>query len=145
MRHEKQNTPKATDNPWTARQRQDHSRHEPLPAPDRRAVKWFNAEIARLCKTGMDFVLTGVFSAHTERLEKAIETALWHGYEIHVKTLTAIHKSVHGVPKEHLVAMRKSFVSDKELRRTYRYVPEVHFGLMGKGTELAHLKGKKAK
>ena len=94
-----------------------------------KAVKWFGEAVRAVADTGMDFVVTGVFTAHTERLGDVIEVGLSHGYDVWVKTLTEDHGSVHGVPNEHLTAMAESFVTDNELERIF--APKgVKFGLM---------------
>lgn len=110
-------------------------------ANNKRAVKWFLKAVRNFCNNGIDFVTTGVFCAHTERLSTAIETALSKGYEVYIKTLLTQYKSIHGVPKEHLDSMRMAFVSDRSLRKIYAKEQRVHFGLMGKGMELVHLRG----
>ena len=109
-----------------------------------RAVRWFLDEIEILCMNKVDFVATGVFAAHTERLAETIARAVkWH-YDIYIKTLTTQFKGIHAVPEEHFQAMKSAFLPNKELRIIYKDVPNVHFGMMSDGMELAHLKkGKK--
>lgn len=97
---------------------------------NRKAVKWFNKTVRECCAAGMDFVVTGVFSAHTERLWTTVKTALDAGYEVYIKTLNADYGNIHNVPHEHLDAMRAAFVSDRQLRREYAGNNHVHFGLM---------------
>ena len=106
------------------------------------AVDWLNGEVNTLCNRGVDFVVTGVFSAHTERLDKVIGLALFYGYDVYIKTLTTKYKGIHAVPKDHFQAMKDNFMTEKELKRLYnrKEYPHVHFGLMDKGMELAHLK-----
>lgn len=112
---------------------------------NRNAVKWFNLAISRLCSTGMDFVATGVFAAHTERLAHAINCGIAYGYDVYVKTLTNRYKGIHAVPEEHYNAMKEAFMSERALKRMYPHedFPRVHFGLMSKGMALAHLKTNK--
>ena len=107
---------------------------------NKKAVKWFKEQILICSKQGMDFVLTGVFSAHTERLGNAVSIALDNGYEVYIKTLTKNYGSIHGVPQNHLDAMKSSFVPDRVLKEMYVNSPDVHFGLMPKLYTLAHLK-----
>ena len=102
-----------------------------------RAVKWFNRTVGAILRTGMDFVVTGVFAAHTERLGKTIEAALVRGYEVWVKTLTSSYGDVHGVPKAHYNAMKRDFLSDRRLRQLHKGIPNLHFGLMPKTTPVA--------
>lgn len=109
---------------------------------NKKAVKWFLKQIDNYCNQGFDFVTTGVFSAHTERLSKAVDTALKKGYEVYISTQTSEYKGVHGVPEDHLKAMRDSFLSAKELRMIYKGRKNVHFGLMTSLYPLAHMKGK---
>lgn len=97
---------------------------------NRKAVKWYNKMVRDLCKTGMDFVVTGVFSAHTERLVETVTTAIDAGYDIYIKTLHTNYGSIHGVPKEHYDAMKSTFVAQKTLKKFYVMRPQVHFGLM---------------
>ena len=99
---------------------------------NKKAVKWFNKTVRDLCKTGMDFVVTGVFAAHTERLANTISAGVDYGYDIYIKTLTKNYGNIHEVPEEHLKAMRDSFVSERELKHIYR-VKGLHFGLMPRG------------
>lgn len=99
---------------------------------NKRAVKWFNKTVRDMCKTGMDFVVTGVFAAHTERLADTISIGIEFGYEVYVKTLTKNYGNIHDVPEEHLKAMRENFVSERQLRHTYR-AKGLHFGLMPRG------------
>ena len=99
---------------------------------NKKAVKWFNKTVRDLCKTGMDFVVTGVFAAHTERLANTISTGVDYGYDIYIKTLTKNYGNIHEVPEEHLKAMRNSFVSERELKHIYR-AKGLHFGLMPRG------------
>ena len=93
-------------------------------------VKWFNKTINNFAKTGMDFVVTGVFAAHTERLEKTIQAGLDNGYDVYVKTLNTDFGNIHNVPQEHLDAMKAAFVSERELKRKYKGKKRVHFGVM---------------
>lgn len=111
------------------------------------AVKWFKEEVANLCSRDVDFVVTGVFAAHTERLNYVIDIAIDRGYEVYIKTLTTQYKGIHAVPKEHFNAMKESFVSDRQLHQLYPSwgFPHVHFGLMSKGMTLEHLKKGKRK
>ena len=109
---------------------------------NRTAVDWFREEVMRLCGYDIDFVVTGVFAAHTERLEFVIEMALIAGYDVYIKTLTTQFKGIHAVPEEHFNAMKATFLPEKELKKMYprKDFPQIHFGLMDKGMELAHLK-----
>lgn len=104
------------------------------------ACRWFLKAVENFCLQGFDFVTTGVFAAHTERLSAVIDTALQNRYEVYIKSLSTNYGSVHGVPKEHLDSMRKSFLPEKELRKMYKDEPHVHFGLMSTRYPLAHLK-----
>lgn len=97
---------------------------------NKQAVKWFNKTINNFAKTGMDFVVTGVFAAHTERLEKTIQAGLDNGYDVYVKTLNTDFGNIHNVPQEHLDAMKTAFVSERELKRKYKGNKRVHFGVM---------------
>lgn len=97
---------------------------------NKKAVKWFNKTISTFCKTGMDFVVTGVFAAHTERLEKTIQAGLDNGYEVYIKTLTSNYGNIHNVPQAHLNAMKLCFVPEKRLKDKYSDRQDVHFGLM---------------
>ena len=106
---------------------------------NRQSVRWFLSEVCTLCKQGMDFVLTGVFAAHTERLPSVIGTALQYGYEVWIKTLTTNYRSIHGVPKEHLDLMKASFMTEKELKRTLGGNKSIHYGIMSGNYPLAHL------
>ena len=107
---------------------------------NRRAVEWFNNTILDFLAQGIDFVLTGVFSAHTERLDFAVKMALANGYEVWITTLTSKYDGVHAVPECDYKAMKESFASDTELRRRYAGFKDVHFDLMPQGLELAHVK-----
>lgn len=114
---------------------------------NKHAVEWFNKTILDFCARGFDFVLTGVFAAHAERLNNAITMAQANGYEVWIKTLTSKYKGIYAVPEEHYNSMKAAFVSDGKLRELYPscVFPRVHFGLMGKGMGLAHCrKGGKA-
>lgn len=103
------------------------------------AVLWFLSEIELLCRGKVDFVATGVFAAHTERLKETISRALNLGYDVYIKTLTTQYKGIHAVPKEHFDAMKASFVPEDDLCKVYKHIKRVHFGLMDKGMTLAHL------
>lgn len=107
------------------------------------AVEWFLSEVDLLCSCKVDFVATGVFAAHTERIRETIAIALDYGYDVYVKTLTTQYKGIHGVPKVHFDAMKSSFVPEEDLINVYKHNTRVHFGLMDKGMELAHLKNQK--
>lgn len=102
---------------------------------NKRAVKWFNKTVRDMAKTGMDFVVTGVFAAHTERLADTISAGIENGYEVYIKTLKNDFGNIHNVPKEHLDGMRNAFVSDRKLRQTYR-AKGLRFGLMPRGFEV---------
>lgn len=106
------------------------------------AVDWFMKEIDILCMGNVDFVATGVFAAHTERLQETIARALKYKYNVYIKTLTTQFKGIHAVPKEHFDAMKANFLPEKELKKIYpsEKYPQIHFGLMGKGMELVHVK-----
>lgn len=106
------------------------------------AVEWFMKEVDLLCKGMVDFVATGVFAAHTERLQETIAKALKYNYDVFIKTLTTQFNGIHAVPKEHFDAMKANFLPEKELKKIYpsEKYPQIHFGLMDKGMELAHLK-----
>ena len=77
-----------------------------------------------------------------ERLQETIARALKYKYDVYIKTLTTQFKGIHAVPKEHFDAMKANFIPEKELKKIYpsKDFPQVHFGLMGKGMELVHLK-----
>lgn len=107
-----------------------------------RAVEWFNNAILQFLAQGFDFVLTGVFSAHTERLDYAVKMALANGYEVWITTLTSKYEGIHAVPDSDYNAMKSSFVSSEILRKQYSGFPDVHFELMPHGLELAHVKGR---
>lgn len=104
------------------------------PQLNRRGVYWFNKTVRDMAKTGMDFVVTGVFAAHTERLMTTIATGIANGYDVYIKTLSGSYGDVHNVPKEHYESMKRCFVSDKALRGAYnpdvKEHGQVHFGLM---------------
>ena len=106
---------------------------------NQRAVGWFRKAIREFCNQGFDFVTTGVFSAHTERLQDTIAIAVERGYEVYIKTLTSRYKGIHAVPKEHYDAMRQNFVAEKVLRDYYKNEPQIHFGLMPVKYPLEHL------
>ena len=95
-----------------------------------KAVLWFEDMVFDCTCCKMDFVVTGVFAAHTERLEYCIQMALDAGYDVYIKTLTANFGNVHNVPQAHLDAMRAAFVSEDNLKVKYRRFKHVHFGLM---------------
>lgn len=99
-------------------------------ALNEKAVNWFNDEVFNCAYAGMDFVVTGVFAAHTERLDKTIRTAREFGYDVYIATLTNNFGNIHNVPKLHLDAMKADFVSSEELMKTYQRFKYVHFGLM---------------
>ncbi len=105
------------------------------------AVEWFMKEVNLLCKGMVDFVATGVFAAHTERLQETIARALKYKYDVYIKTLTTQFKGIHAVPKEHFDAMKANFLPEKELKKMYprKDFPQIHFGLMDKGMELVHV------
>lgn len=107
------------------------------PALNRRAVAWFEEMVYQCAFSKMDFVLTGVFAAHTERLEHCIVMALDCGYDVYIKTLTADHGNIHNVPKAHLDSMRQAFVSEAALKKRYRRNSHVRFGLMPDRLRLA--------
>jgi predicted ABC-type ATPase len=104
---------------------------------NKKAVAWFENAVFDFAYEKFDFVLTGVFAAHTERLEYCIRQALDFGYDVYIKTLTANHGNVHNVPKAHLDAMKAAFVSESELKKKYRRNTHVHFGLMPRKLNLA--------
>lgn len=97
-------------------------------------VELFCAAVRSFCEARMDLVLTGVFAAHTERLGRVVVWAKAFGYDVFIQTLTDNFGNTHGVPPEHLEAMRKNFVSDEELREIYG--TDVVFGLMSTGLKL---------
>ena len=103
------------------------------------AVGWFRKSLREFCNRGFDFVVTGVFSAHTERLQDTIELACSKGYEVYVKTMTSKYKSIHAVPKAHYDSMKKDFVSENTLKNFYKDEPQIHFGLMPMEYQLAHI------
>ena len=100
------------------------------PARNLKAVIWFEDMVFNCCYAKMDFVATGVFTAHTERLERCIRTALDFGYEVYIKTLPPKFQNTHNVAAEDFKAMNDAFVSERELKRQYKRFRHVHFGLM---------------
>lgn len=97
------------------------------------AVDWFLTNVSNVANFDkIDFVITGVFAAHTERLQHCIDQALLNGYEVYIKTLKNDFGNIHNVPKAHLDAMRAAFVSDRELKEKYKGCKRIHFGLMSK-------------
>lgn len=106
------------------------------------AVEWFSAMVEDFCRCGFDFVTTGVYAAHTERLTRVVDIALANGYEVYIKTLSADYGSVHRVPKHDLDSMKRAFVPEKELKKLYKGNKQVHFGLMPTKYTLAHLRKK---
>jgi hypothetical protein len=109
---------------------------------NRNACEWFQEEVESMCYAGLDFVVTGVLAAHTERLDEVVETANLFGYDIYIKSLTSQYKGIHGVPKEHFEGMRRAFCTEKELKKKYVGWKRVHFGLMPTKYPLAHLQKK---
>lgn len=97
------------------------------------AVLWFLDAVERAASAGFDFVATGVFAAHTERLGMTVSAALAHGYEIWIHTLPKRWPDIHGVPPEHLAAMQADFATEEELRRRFAAIPSIRFGLMPTG------------
>lgn len=93
------------------------------------AVYWFIAMVQFLCRERMDFVVTGVFAAHTERLDKVVNIALMYGYDVFIKTLYDDFGNIHNVPQDHLDAMRRDFASEQKLQERYSG-KNVAFGLM---------------
>ena len=94
------------------------------------AVAWFQNTVFSTTLDKIDFVATGVFAAHTERLASCINNALLQGYEVYIRTLKNDFGNIHNVPKSHLDAMKKDFVPDRELKKRYKGFKQVHFGLM---------------
>ena len=107
---------------------------------NRNAVEWFHEEVENMCYAGLDFVVTGVLAAHTERLDEVIDTAYTLGYDVYIKTLTSQYSGIHGVPEKHFEGMKKSFCKENELKSKYKKFKRVHFGLMPTKYPLAHLK-----
>lgn len=112
---------------------------------NKKAVDWFKVAVAQLTITNMDFVVTGVFAAHTERLDYVIQAAMAMGYDVYVKTMKSQYKGVHGVPAKHFNAMKEAFVSEKVLKAEYAGYNQVHFGLMPTRYPLEHLKRRNRK
>lgn len=94
------------------------------------AVAWFQNTVFFTTLDKMDFVVTGVFAAHTERLANCVYTALDRGYEVYIKTLKTNYGNIHNVPKAHIDAMKADFVSDRQLKKRFGIFRRVHFGLM---------------
>ena len=78
----------------------------------------------------VDFVVAGVFAAHTEELSPFIALARACGYDVWIETLPERGENVHGCAAEDLAAMRRAFPPDNELRSRYRDAPDVYFGRM---------------
>lgn len=97
---------------------------------NRSAVKWFNCLFFNCCHEKMDFVVTGVFAAHTESLELCIDSARMFGYEVYIKTLSPKFKNIHNVASKDYEAMKETFVPEKQLRDLYKNDKHIHFGLM---------------
>lgn len=100
------------------------------------AVEWFYDAVEKAAECGIDFVVTGVFAAHTERLSRVLAITMLQGYDVYIKTLTDDFGNTHGVPKEHLDAMRANFTSEDRLKEVYKDFSvkgsSIHFGLMPK-------------
>lgn len=96
---------------------------------NRKAVRWFNETVWDLAQTGMDFVVTGVFASHTERLDWVIQNGLDCGYNVYIVTKTADYGNIYNVPKKRLEAMRADFVPEDELKKIYKGNRRIHFGL----------------
>lgn len=99
---------------------------------NKKAVEWFYHMVESACKGKIDFVVTGVFAAHTERLERVVSTALRNGYEVYLHTQTAQYKGTHNVPQGTFESMKRHFISEQELKSIYSKVdfPNIEFGLM---------------
>ena len=97
------------------------------------AVLWFEDMVFNCAYAKMDFVVTGVFAANTERFDRVIRTARDFGYEIHVKTLANDYGNIHNVPKKTLDSMRAAFVNDIELAKRYSRYKNVHFNSLMEG------------
>lgn len=94
------------------------------------ACRWLLIESSRILELGIDFVVCGVFSAHTENLDKFVEFALESGYEVWIETAGGNYQNVHGVKAEDLTAMKAAFKSHAEIVAQYRETPGVKFGVM---------------
>lgn len=92
------------------------------------AVGWFLHMVQSLCNERMDFVVTGVFPAHTGRLCNVVKMAKECHYEVFIKTLANDFGNIHKVPQDHLDGMRRNFATDEELKK--HYGDTVTFGLM---------------
>lgn len=101
-----------------------------------RGQKWLLSAFKDALSAGFDFVVTGVFAAHAERLADYIDLALAAGYDVYVKSLPKRWTDTHGVPKEHLDRFAGQFTDELSLKRAYRENPAVKFRPMPTGFSL---------
>lgn len=99
-------------------------------ALNREACRWLLLTASRVMLAGFDFVVTGVFAAHTERLDKLVEFALESDYEVWIETLEANYGNIHGVREDDLAAMQRDFPPRDEIERLYEGRAGINFGLM---------------
>lgn len=102
---------------------------------------WLTGQISQICRLGIDFVVCGVFSGGTtENLDVVVRMARESGYEIWIKTMEADFGNVHGVRAEDYERMADGFMLAEELRCMYADRPDVHFGEMPTGFDVAPMK-----
>lgn len=91
------------------------------------AILWFEDMVFNCAYAKMDFIVTGVFAANTERFDRVIRTARDFGYEVYVKTLTHDYGNIHNVPQKTLDSMKAAFVDENELAKRYSRYKNVYF------------------
>lgn len=95
-----------------------------------KACRWLLFEASRIMQLGIDFVICGVFAAHTENLDRFVEFALESGYEVWIETAGGNWQNTHGVRPADLAAMAADFKPHSEIVEQYRETPGVKFGVM---------------
>lgn len=103
------------------------------------ATKWLKDAVESAMSCGMDIVCPSVYPKLSGRLETVLDSAFNWGYDVYIHTmpLDVNYGSLHNVPAEVLLSMRRGFESDEMLwdklggRYAYAHLEnELRFGLM---------------
>jgi len=78
-----------------------------------------------------DFAITGVFGRPYSMLNH-IYRAEENGYDVYIKTLTSQYPNIHNVPKETIQMFKNNFLSEEQLKETFKSFQHVHYTEMPK-------------
>ncbi len=78
-----------------------------------------------------DFAITGVFGRAISMMAH-LERSCDYGYDVYIKTLTSQYPNIHNVPKETIQMFKDNFLTEEQLKETFKSFKNVFYTDMPK-------------